>query len=171
MTTSLLFPIGSSKSKQSAQFDPARQVHTGKVQTCRERSNRTLGDRVYPAGNCWERFFLLLEKQTLPGSAKYSPAALGADTQLPVTNSCLASRPRLAQEELSWGFHALPLFLTWLYLVQAAPPAQQHTASATSNCSSKFKAPSRISESLQLRPRHIQVLPAFSTQGRNFFLI
>lgn len=79
MTASLLFPIGSSKSKQSVQFDPARQVYTGKVWTCHERSNRTVGDCVYPAGELVGEVFLL-DKQTLPGSAECSLTALGTDT-------------------------------------------------------------------------------------------
>lgn len=46
----LFFPIGSSKSKQSAQFDPAKQAYTGKVQTCHERRNGNVDDIVYPGG-------------------------------------------------------------------------------------------------------------------------
>uniref|UniRef100_A0A8C3GMJ6 Exosome complex component 10 n=1 Tax=Cairina moschata TaxID=8855 RepID=A0A8C3GMJ6_CAIMO len=41
---------GSSKSKQSAQFDPAKQAYTGKVQTCHERRNGNVDDIVYPGG-------------------------------------------------------------------------------------------------------------------------
>lgn len=49
MTSSLLSLLGSSKSKQSQQFDPAKQAHTGKVWACHERRNRNVGNCVYPA--------------------------------------------------------------------------------------------------------------------------
>lgn len=49
MTASLLSPLGSSKSKQSPQFDPAKQAYAGKVRACHEGRNRNIGDSMYPA--------------------------------------------------------------------------------------------------------------------------
>lgn len=51
MTASLLSPLGSSKPKQSPQFDPAKQAYTGKVWVCHERRKRSVGDSMYPAGD------------------------------------------------------------------------------------------------------------------------
>uniref|UniRef100_A0A8C0AUA1 Exosome complex component 10 n=1 Tax=Buteo japonicus TaxID=224669 RepID=A0A8C0AUA1_9AVES len=42
---------GSSKSKQSPQFDPAKQAYAGKVRACHEGRNRNIGDSMYPAGD------------------------------------------------------------------------------------------------------------------------
>uniref|UniRef100_A0A8C0V2E9 Exosome complex component 10 n=1 Tax=Cyanistes caeruleus TaxID=156563 RepID=A0A8C0V2E9_CYACU len=71
---------GSSKSKQSPQFDPAKQAYTGKVWTCHERRNRDVGDCMYPA------------KGSLGGhmifSASPECSLTAAEMQLPITNSC-----------------------------------------------------------------------------------
>uniref|UniRef100_A0A8C6K281 Exosome complex component 10 n=1 Tax=Melopsittacus undulatus TaxID=13146 RepID=A0A8C6K281_MELUD len=65
---------GSSKSKQSPQFDPAKQTYVGKVRACHERRNRNGGDSLYPAR----------EGRSLSGSAGCSLTALSTEVQLPV---------------------------------------------------------------------------------------
>lgn len=51
VTASLLSALGSSKSKQSPQFDPAKQAYTGKVGARHARRNRGVGNSTYPAGD------------------------------------------------------------------------------------------------------------------------
>lgn len=77
MTAPLLSPLGSSKSKQSPQFDPAKQTYVGKVGACHERRNRNGGDSMYPAR----------EGRSLSGSAGCSLTALSTEVQLPVRGS------------------------------------------------------------------------------------
>lgn len=80
MTASLLSPLGSSKPKQSPQFDPAKQAYAGKVWVCHERRKRNVGDSMYPAGDS-------LGKADDSGSAESFLTALGTEVQLSITSS------------------------------------------------------------------------------------
>uniref|UniRef100_A0A8D2NXD2 Exosome complex component 10 n=1 Tax=Zosterops lateralis melanops TaxID=1220523 RepID=A0A8D2NXD2_ZOSLA len=86
---------GSSKSKQSQQFDPAKQAHTGKVWACHERRNRNVGNCVYPARGS------LGGHMASPTSAECS--LTGAQMQLPITSSCFVLLFLPIREELPWS--------------------------------------------------------------------
>lgn len=95
VTSSLLSLLGSSKSKQSPQFDPAKQAYTGKVWAYHERRDRNVGDHVYPARDS------LGGHMTFPASAECSLTA--AQMQLPITSACFVLLFLLIQEELPWS--------------------------------------------------------------------
>lgn len=78
VTASLLSPLGSSKSKQSSQFDPAKQAHKGKVGTWHERRNRS----VTISGTQLE-----MKADVFCSSEECSLTALSAEVQLPITSS------------------------------------------------------------------------------------
>ena len=66
VTASLLSPLGSSKSKQSPQFDPAKQAYAGKVRARHERRNRNVDDSIYPAGDSLGKADDFLDPQNVP---------------------------------------------------------------------------------------------------------
>ena len=97
VTTSLLSHLGSSKSKQSPQFDPAKQAYAGKVRACHERRKRNVDDSVYLSGDLLgkaEDFFWIC--RMFPNSTWHWGAASSHEFLL-----CVVAHP--IQEELSWG--------------------------------------------------------------------
>lgn len=117
----LLFPIGSSKSKQSAQFDPAKQAYTGKVQTCHERRNGNVDDIVYPGGESLGRVADFLR---ICGMLSNSTLYWGA-----VSNHkflCYSLFP--FRKSFLRAPQTLPLFLPFIHCSQLYPQHDRHTA-------------------------------------------
>uniref|UniRef100_A0A8C3Y1K5 Exosome complex component 10 n=1 Tax=Catharus ustulatus TaxID=91951 RepID=A0A8C3Y1K5_CATUS len=107
---------GSSKSKQSPQFDPAKQAHTGKVWACHERRNRNVGDSVYPA------------RGSLGGHMMFSASSecslTAAEVQLPFTSSCFGLFLPI-QGELPWSPSGSLVFPTCSYTAHTYPSVHQ----------------------------------------------
>lgn len=147
VTASFLSLLGSSKSKQSTQFDPAKQAHTGKVWPCHERRSRNVGDSMYPA------------RGSLGGHMIFSASAecslTAAEVQLPFTSSCFGFLFLPIQGELPWSPSGSLVFPTYSYTAHTYASAHhKHAIWTIANQQIKF---SKIT-GIPVLPEHVRLL-------------